>query len=101
METGLVSKAEVVPGVFVVETLTVVRLGSCSPSIVNNGDREIKAGLPRVTLLRREIDAAERRSIGMQGNVETECRFRELRKMIRSSYYRFRTEISWQNILRL
>jgi len=50
LKTGLISKTELLPGVIIAETLTVVRDGGCLTSILNMNDEEVSLPLPVVEL---------------------------------------------------
>jgi hypothetical protein len=98
METGLVSKTELAPGIIVADTLTVVQQGSCLTSIVNTNDEEIKIALPTVKLDPYEVDAAHIRSINTQRAEGTEHRVRELRERVRTDHM---TDVERRSIMRI
>jgi hypothetical protein len=86
METGLVSKTELAPGIIVADTLTVVQEGSCLTSIVNTNDEEIKIDFPTVKLDPYEMEVTHIRSVNTQRAEGTEHRVRELRERVRTDH---------------
>jgi hypothetical protein len=55
LKVGLVSKMELLPGIIMAETLTVVQEGGCLTSILNMND-EVSVSLPIVDLEECEIE---------------------------------------------
>jgi hypothetical protein len=50
LETGIVDRSEVMPGVIIAGALTIVREGACLNSRVNMYDKEVEITLPTVNL---------------------------------------------------
>jgi hypothetical protein len=83
LNTGLIGKRELVPGVIVEEALVTVREVTCLTSILNTNDQEMKVSLPTVDL---EGYHEETTQITVISNAEirgAEVRLHELRKRIR------------------
>lgn len=98
--TGLISKTELLPGVVMAETLTVVREGGCLTSILNMNDEEVSVTLPVVNLeeCETEVKAIEVDNFIAQGAVTREDRLRELRKRIRTDHLNDQERRSIMNI---
>jgi len=88
LKTGLVSKTELLPGVIIAETLTVVRDGGCLTSILNMNDEEVSLPLPIVELeeCEGEFNTIQVDTFIAQGAVSRDDRLRELRKRIRTDH---------------
>jgi len=88
LKTGLISKTELLPGVIIAETLTVVRDGGCLTSILNMNDEEVSLLLPVVELeeCEGEFNTIQVDTFTAQGVVSREDRLRQLRKRIRTDH---------------
>jgi hypothetical protein len=86
LESGLVIKTELAPGVIVADILTVVREGTCLASIVNVNDQEIKISLPVIKLEPYEVDTMQINNVSTRDIETTERRIQELRKMVRTDH---------------
>jgi len=86
LKVGLISKTELLPGVIMAETLTVVREGGCLTSILNMNDEDVSLSLPLVNLEECNIEdkAIEEDMFLVQGAVTREDMLPELRQRIRS-----------------
>ena len=88
LKVGLLKKTELLPGIIMAETLTVVREGGCLTSILNMNDEEVSVSLPVVTLEECDVqsNAIRVEMFVAQGAVTKESRLRELRKRIRTDH---------------
>ena len=88
LKVGLISKTELLPGVIMAETLTVVREGGCLTSILNMNDEDISLFLPLVNLEECNIEdnAIEVDKFLVQKAVTREDRLPELRQRIRTDH---------------
>jgi hypothetical protein len=88
LKIGLISKTDLLPGIVMAETLTVVREGGCLTSILNMNDEEVSVTLPIVDLEECEIEnnAMQIDNFIAEGAVTREDRLRELRKRIRTDH---------------
>jgi hypothetical protein len=78
LETGIVDQPEVVLGVIIAGTLTVVREGNCLTSIVNMSDKEIEITMPTVNLEHREAETTLIGTVNAQDRIDG--RMRELKR---------------------
>ena len=87
LKIGLISKTELLPGIIMAETQTVVRDGGCLTSILNMND-EVSLSLPIVDLeeYESEFNTIQVDTFVEQGAVTREDRLRELRKRIRTNH---------------
>jgi transposase InsO family protein len=85
LQTGLIDKMEVAPGVIIARTLTVVRGGACLASVVNTNDEQREITLPWVNLEQCDDETIGLRvgAINIQQEIAAEGRWRELRKKLR------------------
>jgi hypothetical protein len=56
LKTGLISKTELLPGIYMAETLRIVREGGCLTSIVNTTEGEVNESLPIVKVEEYDIE---------------------------------------------
>jgi hypothetical protein len=84
LETGVIDRTEIAPGVITARTLTRVREGACLASTVNMNDEEETISLPTVDLEQcdTEISGLHVGTI----NTQTEDRLCELRKKLRAGH---------------
>jgi hypothetical protein len=87
LKVGLISKTELLPGVCMAETLSVVREGGCLTSILNMNE-DVSLSLPLVNLeeCNIEYNAIEVDIFLVQGAVTREDRLPELRQRIRTDH---------------
>ena len=88
LKVGLICKTELLPGIIMAETLTVVGEGGCLTSILKMNDEEISLSLPIVDLEECEIETntIQVDTSVAQGAVTREDRLRELRRRIRTDH---------------
>jgi hypothetical protein len=100
LRVGLISKTELLPGIIMAETLTVVREGGCLTSILNMNDEEVSLPLPTVELEECKIEnnAIQVDTFVAHGAVTPEGRLRELRKRIRTDHLNDRERRAVMNI---
>jgi hypothetical protein len=100
LKVGLISKTELLPGIIIAETLTVVRGGGCLTSILSMNDEEVNLSLPVVDLAECDIqnNAIHVDTFLAQGAVTWEVRLQELRKRIWTDHLNDQERWSIMNI---
>jgi hypothetical protein len=86
LETGLISKTEISPGVIIAATVTAVREGACLTSVVNLNGSEVTVTLPAIKLEQCETESRHVGTINTRGDVAVGDRSRELGSNIRTDH---------------
>jgi hypothetical protein len=86
METGLLERREITPGVIVAGALTVVREGACLSTIVNMNEEIVDITLPIVSLEECKTEAIQVGTLQARREVAQPDRLRELRAKIRTDH---------------
>ena len=88
LKIGFIRKTELLPGIIMAETLTVVRDGGSLSSILNMNDEEVSLSLPRAELEEcdSECNTIQVDTFIGQGAVSWEDRLQDLRKRIRTDH---------------
>jgi hypothetical protein len=81
LESGLINRTEIAPGIITAGTLTIVREGTCLTSIVNMNDKEEDVALPIVDLEQCDTETSGLLvgTVNTQTEISTKDRLRELR----------------------
>jgi hypothetical protein len=100
LKVGLIKRTELLPGIVMAETLTVVREGGCLTSLLNMIYEEVSLSLPVVVLEECDVqnNAIRVETFVAQEAVAEESRLRELRKRIRTDHLNDQERRSIMNI---